>query len=159
MPAQPIVDLKSLDLSRVVVDSAGVRKHCMQRNRFALLDGVLAIDPKGEWIVGYKDLAREDWWAADHIPGRPIFPGVLQLEGAAQLATYHFMTTVPNVSDKFVGFGGVDKTRFRAVVTPPSRLVLVAKSVRVRPSMFTYLAQGFVDDKLVMETEILGVIV
>lgn len=159
MPAQPIVDLSQLDLSKVVVGFDQVRERCLQRNRFALLDGILVIDPGGEWIVGYKDLSRDDWWAADHIPGRPIFPGVLQLEGAAQLATYHFTTSSAENAHKFVGFGGVDKTRFRAVVTPPTRLIFVAKAIRIRPTMFTYSAQAFVDQKLVMETEIMGVVV
>ena len=44
------------------------------------------------------------------------------------------------------------------MVTPPGRIVYVAKPIRIRPSMFSYAAQAFVDSKMVMETEIMGVI-
>ncbi len=159
MPSQPLVDLASVDLSRVLVGSEEVRKLCLQRNRFALLDAVLHVSEDRSLVVGCKDLAGDDWWAADHIPGRPIFPGVLQLEAAAQLATWHFLSFHAADKNQFVGFGGLNETRFRGIVTPPARLLLVAKSMRVRSTMFTYAAQGFVDGKLVMETEILGVIV
>lgn len=159
MPAQPLVDLNAIDLSQVRVSSDEVRRFCLQRNRFAMLDGVLHVDPEVGLLVGFKDLSTADWWASDHIPGRPIFPGVLQLEGAAQLATYHFLTNHPQEPGRFVGFAGMNETRFRGVVTPPARLILVAKQVRVRATMFTYAAQAFVDGKLVMETEILGVTV
>ena len=158
MPAAALVDLESLDLSRTVVDAEGVRALCLQRNRFAMLDGILHFDPTTELIVGFKELALSDWWTEDHIPGRPIFPGALQIEGAAQLCTYHFLYRHPELRHKFVGFGGLNDTRFRGIVTPPGRMLFVARPVRVRPTMFTYQAQGFVERKLVLETEILGVI-
>jgi 3-hydroxyacyl-[acyl-carrier-protein] dehydratase len=159
LPSQPLVDLASLDLSHVLVGAEEVRRLCLQRNRFAMLDGILHIAEDRSLLVGFKDLTQDDWWAPDHIPGRPIFPGVLQLEAAAQLATWHFLSFHATDPSQFVGFGGLNETRFRGVVTPPARLLLVAKSMRVRQSMFTYAAQAYVEGKLVMETEILGVIV
>lgn len=159
MPAQPLVDLSQLDLTQVIVGPDEIRKLCRQRNRFAMLDGIVHIDSQADLVIGFKQLSPDDWWAPDHIPGRPIFPGVLQLEAAAQLATWQFLTYHSKDPQQFVGFGGLNETRFRGVVTPPARLMLVAKAVRVRSSMFTYAAQGFVDGKLVMETEILGVVV
>ena len=159
MPAQPLVDLSTLDLTQVRVGSEEIRKLCRQRNRFSMIDGILHDAPQEQLIVGFKDLTAEDWWAPDHIPGRPIFPGVLQLEAAAQLATWQFLSYHSKNPEQFVGFGGLNETRFRGVVIPPARLILVAKTVRVRSSMFTYAAQAFVDGKLVMETEILGVVV
>lgn len=157
MPSQPLVDLSTLDLSRVLVGPDEVRQLCPQRKRFALLDSVLHISEDRSLVVGCKDLAGDDWWAADHIPGRPIFPGVLQLEAAAQLAAWHFLSFHAVHKSQFVGFGGLNETRFRGIVTPPACLLLVAKPVRVRSTMFTYAAQAFVEGKLVMETEILGV--
>jgi 3-hydroxyacyl-[acyl-carrier-protein] dehydratase len=159
VPAAPLIEIGSLDLSRTVAGEAEIRKLCLQRNRFAMLDRVVHFDPDSGISAGVKELATSDWWAEDHIPGRPIFPGALQIEGAAQLCTFHFLTAHPEQRGKFVGFGGLDETRFRGVVTPPARMVFVAKELRFRPTMFTYAAQGFVDGKQVLETEILGVIV
>lgn len=158
MPAQPLIDFARIDLTKTVRDSAEVRRLCLQRNRFAMLDEIVHIDGLGGLVVGYKDVRLDDWWAPDHFPGRPIFPGALQIEGAAQLCAYHFLDSQKQMQHKLVGFGGVDGARFRGVVTPPARLYFAAKPLRLRSTMFTYQAQGFVDGKLVMEAEILGVI-
>ncbi len=157
MPAQPLVDLDSIDLNRVVVTSAEIRRLCLQRGRFDMLDAIVRFAPGDDTVIGYKDLAESDWWATDHIPGRALFPGVLQIEGAAQMCSYHFLACHPQRAGQFVGFAGVNETRFRGIVTPPARIVYVARPVRVRSTMFTYAAQAFVAGKLVMETEILGV--
>jgi 3-hydroxymyristoyl/3-hydroxydecanoyl-(acyl carrier protein) dehydratase len=65
----------------------------------------------------------------------------------------------PERENTFLGFGGLESTRFRGTVEPPARLLLAARSLRVRSNMFTYEAQGFVGDKLVFQTEIIGVVV
>jgi 3-hydroxyacyl-[acyl-carrier-protein] dehydratase len=158
VPAQPLIDFERLDLTQIVRDSAEVRRLCLQRNRLSMLDAVVHLGGLDGLVVGYKDVKPDDWWAPDHFPGRPIFPGALQIEGAAQLCSYHFLDSRPEMQERLVGFGGVNDARFRGVVAPPARLYFAAKPLRVRSTMFTYQAQGFVDGKLVMEAEILGVI-
>jgi 3-hydroxyacyl-[acyl-carrier-protein] dehydratase len=153
-----LIDFERIDLSRVVIESAEIRRFCQQRGRFEMVDGILHFDRDAQLIVGFKDIRSTDWWAADHIPGRPLFPGVLQIEGAAQMCTYDFRQRTPELGEKFVGFGGLNETRFRGQVVPDCRLIFAGKLVRSRPSMFQYQAQGFVDRKLVFETEILGVV-
>ena len=72
----------------------------------------------------------------------------------------------PNKTDNFKTtrkFGGdkgksYDVTlRFRGVVEPGMRLLFIAKLHRLRSTMFTYFMQGFVERKLVFETEVIGV--
>ncbi len=159
MFSDPLIDFEAIDLSREVVSMDEVRKVCLQRNRFALLDGVLHFDLEGKLIVGYKDVRDDEWWASDHIPGRPIFPGVLQCEGAGQLCTFDFWQRRTTNDSAFVGFGGMNKTRFRGLVVPPARLIWAAEARKIRSKMFVYYAQGFVDRKIVFETEIMGVVV
>jgi len=159
MPAQPLIDFEALDLSEIVTPIEEVREFCRQRGRFELLDGILHFDLEGQIVVGFKDIRADDWWADGHIPGRPIFPGVLQCEGAAQLCTFDFMHRRPDLRGAFVGFAGMNKTRFRGIVEPPARLIWAAAVEHIRRTMFTYRAQAFVDRKLVFETEIMGVVV
>jgi 3-hydroxyacyl-[acyl-carrier-protein] dehydratase len=153
-----LIDFDELDLSRVVVGKEGVREACKQRGRMEMLDGILHFDLEGALIVGFKEIRADDWWAADHIPGRPIFPGALQVEGAAQLCTYDFMHRRRDLAGKFVGFAGMNDTRFRSLVEPPSRLIFVARLHKSRSTMFTYRTQGFVERRLVFESEVMGVV-
>jgi 3-hydroxymyristoyl/3-hydroxydecanoyl-(acyl carrier protein) dehydratase len=159
MPSAPLIDFAALDLSRVVVGREEVRRFCKQRGEFEMLDGLLHFDLEGRRAVGFKDLRADAWWASGHIPGRPIFPGALQCEGAAQLCTYDFMHRRQDLAGAFVGFAGMNNTRFRGIVEPPCRLIWVGEVQSIRRTMFTYYAQGFVDRKLVFETEIMGVVV
>ncbi|MEO0651844.1 MAG: 3-hydroxyacyl-ACP dehydratase FabZ family protein [Planctomycetota bacterium] len=159
MAAEPLIDLKSIDLTQTVADKPALLEVLKQRNRFEMCDGVVHMDLEEGVIVGFKDVKADDWWVDDHIPGRPLFPGALMVEATAQVCTYHFLNLRQDLEGQFVGFGGVDKVRFRAAVEPGCRMWLIGKVVRVRSRMFTYKAQIFVGETLVFEGEILGVVV
>lgn len=160
MPAKPLIELDSIDLSRVIVPREELGAYLKQRGSFAMLDGVLHESPELQLVVGFKEIRSDDWWAADHIPGRPLFPGALMVETAAQLGTYDYVRHRSEFgADQFVGFGGLDNTRFRATVTPDCRMIFVAKLQRARARMFTYRTQGFVDGGMVFESDVIGVVV
>jgi 3-hydroxyacyl-[acyl-carrier-protein] dehydratase len=165
MPA-PLADLANLDLSRTVYSVADMHEVLRQRGTFSLVDGILHLDPrhadpsKREIVVGYKDVRADEWWARDHIPGRPIFPGVLMVEASAQLGSFDFFVRHPELPKAFVAFTGIDSTRFRATVEPPCRLYFVGRVSRSRVGggkvVFSYEFQGLVDGKIVYEAEVTG---
>ena len=160
MPQKLIVDLETLDLEHVVAERAELRGYLRQRGTFEMLDGVLHHDVENGLAIAFKEIREDDWWAPDHIPGRPIFPGALMIESAAQLASYDYLKYRGGVAEgKFLGFGGTDGTRFRGIVSPPCRMLFVARVKRTRPTMFRYETQGFVDGKLVFESDVIGVAV
>ena len=70
-------------------------------------------------MAGYRDVRDDEFWVRGHIPGRPIFPGVLMIETAAQLVGYYAMSKMP--SQGFLGFGGVEDVKFRGTVVPGQR--------------------------------------
>ncbi|HKX45293.1 MAG TPA: hypothetical protein VJP77_01120 [Planctomycetota bacterium] len=158
MPSAPHLDLTEIDPARTVVGPESLRKVLKQRGTFELLDRVVHFDAEVGTVAGVVPVRRDAWWAADHIPGRPLFPGALMIEAAAQLCTYHFLAAHPEFGDVFVGFGGLDGTRFRQTVEPDCDLLVVGLRKRVRSRMFTYSVQGYVDGTLVVESDVLGVI-
>ena len=157
MPSEPLIDLASLDLTKVIAGPEQLLEHLRQRGTFEMLDGVVYRDDEAGIIVGFKDIRADDWWASDHIPGRPLFPGALMIETGAQLCSYDYLLTDASTGEGFLGFGGLNATRFRGVVEPEGRMYFVAKRHRLRKSMFTYFTQGFYRDKLVFETEVIGI--
>ncbi|MFN0007405.1 MAG: 3-hydroxyacyl-ACP dehydratase FabZ family protein [Planctomycetota bacterium] len=159
MPSEPLIDFEKVDVATVLASREDVLAKIRQRGRFALLDGILHVDGDKGLIVGFKEIRASDWWAADHIPGRPIFPGALMCEAAAQLCSYDYLRKQSLPEGSFLGFGGMNATRFRGIVQPDCRMIFVARPERLRSRMFQYAAQGFVERELVFETEILGVLV
>lgn len=158
MPSAPLLDFETIDLSRVISGRDEIRKLLKQRGTFEMLDGILHFDAEGKLIVGCKDIRADDWWTKDHIPGRPIFPGALMIESGAQLCSYDYLRRCSDPSP-FIGFGGLDNTRFRGLVEPGSRMIFAAEMRRIRNKIFMYYVQGFVDRQLVFETEVIGVVV
>ncbi|MDP6424552.1 MAG: hypothetical protein QGG14_07400, partial [Planctomycetota bacterium] len=64
---------------------------------------------------------------------------------------------VLDLPDVTVGFGGMNKIRFRGLVTPPSRMYFVATASRLGSRMAQFPTQAYVEGKLVFEGTIIGV--
>ena len=154
MPPPLLFPLDDLDLTRVVMRKEEVYALLAHRHEFMLLDGLLHLDIPGKIAVAYHDVREDEWWVKAHIPGRPLMPGVLMIEVAAQLASVFCSLALGR--DRFMVFGGVDQVKFRDTVTPPARLIILGKALEVRPRRMISLFQGLVDDRLVVEGRITG---
>jgi 3-hydroxyacyl-[acyl-carrier-protein] dehydratase len=164
MANEPLITLAEHDLSEELVSHEALYEILDHGGRFRMLDGIVHHDAEQGLAVGYKEIRSTDWWACDHIPGRPLFPGVLMIEAGAQLCSWEFSTRGIGIEDKFFGFGGVNQTRFRGMVEPDTRLYIVCKVHRARRTMFSYYVEGYIpgdeglkDARRIFETEVLGV--
>lgn len=154
---QPLVDLQSLDLSAAVVPDAELRAVLPHRHEFAMLDGICHFDPEQKLAVGWKDWPADAWWARGHIPGKPLMPGVLMIEGAAQVASFLIKRTSQWDIDRFVGLAGLNDVRFRGTVVPPARVHYVAGNIQVSGRRLARMnAQVFCNGQMTMEMELLG---
>ena len=154
MPPEPILDITKIDQTKEIANHEQIYQVNPHRFEFALLDGVFHMDTANMVMAGYRDCRADEFWVRGHIPGRPLFPGVLMIETAAQLVSYYVMKLYPEKG--FLGFGGVDGVKFRGVVEPGHRLIMLGKMVENRPRRIVGATQGFVDGKMVYEGLITG---
>ncbi len=156
MPSPPLVDPLSIDTTTPLRDIEDIRAHNRQRFEFEMLSGIALLDMDEHLIVGYKHLSPDAFWVRGHIPGRPVLPGVLQIEAAAQLTSFYYMESIGNPPDVFIGFMGVTDTKFRGFVEPTDVFIIAAKAIELRRRRCTFYCQGFVKEKMVFESTILG---
>ena len=152
-----LFDISSLDFNNVVADLEDIRRFNSQRFEMEQLTAIVYVSAPDLLVVGYKDIAPDEFWARGHMPGMPIMPGVIMCEVAAQLCSY-FALKYDLLGCSVVGFGGMDEVRFREPVLPGDRLVMVAKQTKVRRgAIIVSQFQGFVGKSMVVEGIIKGV--
>ena len=147
-----LYDLSTIDFNKIVVPIEGIRAVIPQRFEMELLSGIVYIDD--DIIVGVKDVTNEEFWVRGHIPGRPLMPGVMMIECAAQLCAYQTMKKHPEMG--FIGFARCDDAIFRGTVQPPSKLIMIAKMTEITRRRAIARCQGICDGKLVFEATITG---
>ena len=156
MPPAAHFDWTTLDFSKVVGGREELRRANPQRFEMEQLDGIVYIDFEQQLIVGYKDVRPDEFWVRGHMPGYPLMPGVLMCEAAAQICSFYVMQTDLLQGD-FIGFGGLEDVRFRGVVRPGDRFVLVGKGLKLKSRQTIFNVQGFVGPTMVFRGEIIGV--
>lgn len=150
-----LVDPGEVDCSRLLYTRQQIYEVLPQQYEFAQLDGIVRLDVDNRLAIGFRDVRPDEWWCRGHMPGKPLFPGVLMVECAAQLAAFatHF---VQSGAAGFVGFGGIDKAKFRDAVEPPARIILACRGTEVRPRRIICETQAYRDGEIVFEATITG---
>lgn len=154
MPPTRLFDMSELDLSKVEYNRQAIAEVNPQSYEMSQLDGIIWHDLPQMLCLGYKDVTDHEFWIRGHIPGRPIMPGVIMVEAAAQLCSF-FMKRIYGL-EGFIGFAGIDETKFRETVVPGDRLYLLSYVHKVRSRQFAAKVQGIVNDKMAFDTVISG---
>lgn len=71
--------------ARVSIGQEGIERLIPHRDPFLLLDAITEVDLSDRAIRGRRRIDPDDPVLRGHFPGRPIYPGVLQLESIGQL--------------------------------------------------------------------------
>jgi 3-hydroxyacyl-[acyl-carrier-protein] dehydratase len=124
------------------------------RYPFALVDRIIEYVP-GEKAVGIKNVTFNEPYFPGHIPGRPLMPGVLQIESMAQVGGIILMQ-IPELKGKFFAFAGIDKARFRRPIVPGDRLTMTVELLNLKGNRIAKMqGKGEVDGKLAVQAEML----
>ena len=156
MPPKFLASIDDLDIRKPLVSREAIRDFNPQRFEFEMLTSILKVDLDNQLFIGHSHQSEDAYWTRGHIPGRPLMPGVLMLEAAAQVSSYAYKRIFPENSDRFLGFYGLDKVRFRESVYPGDDLILILVGERVRPRMSVFKAQGVVGDQIAFEAKVMG---
>jgi 3-hydroxyacyl-[acyl-carrier-protein] dehydratase len=92
------------------------------RDPFLFVDEILELEP-GVRVVGRKLVREDEWFVAGHFPGRPIVPGVIIVEALAQTSAIAVLS-MPEHRGRQPLFAGIDRMRFKRIVTPGDELTL-----------------------------------
>ncbi len=154
MPPKFLMDPATIDTENIVAGPDQIRACNPQRYEFEQLDAVVYCDTEQGLIAGFKDVADDEFWVRGHIPGRPLFPGVLMCEAAAQLCSYYFRKVAG--TGKFLGFGGLDNVKFRGQVKPGDRFIILAKNLQIGSRRAVFECQGLVEGAMVFQGKVTG---
>lgn len=132
-------------------DTAKILAALPHRYPLLLVDRVLNLEI-GERIHAVKAVSFNEQFFQGHFPGRPIMPGVLQIEAMAQAAAILAIETLELAgSGKLVYFMSIDEAKFRAPVEPGCLLDLEVGFVQKRARVCKFWGKASVEGKLTCE--------
>jgi 3-hydroxyacyl-[acyl-carrier-protein] dehydratase len=157
MCQETLIDLSLFDVDQPIADIEEIRQYNPQRHEMEQLTAILYEDLDNHCCAAVKELSNAEFWVRGHMPGMPLMPGVVMLEAVAQLSSY-FTQKHDLLGSEMVGFGGLDNVRFRGVVSPGDRLILLVKMVKTRRGrMIVADFQGVVGENVVLEGTLRGI--
>ncbi len=129
------------------------------RYPFVLVDRVIGINEEGSQIQAVKNVTINEPYFMGHFPGRPVMPGVLQVEAMAQAAGI-LMLRRTSSEGKVAFFMSCDKVKFRRAVEPGDQVLIEVEVTKVRGNKIAQAkGQCKVGDKVVSSAELMFTIV
>lgn len=129
------------------------------RYPFVMIDRVLEV-PNDDELVALKNVTINEPYFQGHYPGRPVMPGVLQVEAMAQAAGILLLRRLEVGDSTIAFFMSADKVKFRQAVEPGDALHVHAKITKVRGNkLATAKAECKVAGKVVSSAELMFMLV
>jgi 3-hydroxyacyl-[acyl-carrier-protein] dehydratase len=152
-----IVDPDLLDFDHPIADIEAIRAVNPQRYEMEQLTAILYEDVERHVCAAYLQTSYDSFWVRGHMEGMPLMPGMLMIEASAQLASFYTQRH-DLLGAQMVGFGGVDNVKFRGIVLPGDRLLVMVRLLKARRNrMIVAHFQGVVGDQIVCEGELKGI--
>ncbi len=138
------------------MDILAILKMLPHRYPFVMVDRIIKIVP-GEKISGIKNVTINEPFFQGHFPGHPVMPGVMILEGMAQVGGVLGYHTLPEMmGNKLLYFAGIDNARFRKPVMPGDQIVFDLNLLKIKRGIMVMEGTAHVDGRLVAEAELMA---
>lgn len=129
-PVAPPVEVVPAPLD-TALDIRRIMDLLPHRYPFVLVDRVIQLSEDNQSLVAIKNVSINEPYFQGHYPGRPVMPGVLQIEAMAQAAGI-LLLRMATRTNRVALFMKIDGVKFRHAVTPGDQLVIKVKLTKVR---------------------------
>ncbi|MFK7961786.1 MAG: UDP-3-O-acyl-N-acetylglucosamine deacetylase [Phycisphaerales bacterium] len=136
----------------IELDIRAIQRIMPHRYPMLLVDRVVSVDGDRK-AIGVKNVTINEPFFNGHYPGTPIMPGVLIVEGMAQLGGL-LMSRKLEHTGKIAVLLSLDKVKLRRPVTPGDQLVMEAEAIRTRARTGTMRCRSWVGDQIAAEAQI-----
>jgi UDP-3-O-[3-hydroxymyristoyl] N-acetylglucosamine deacetylase/3-hydroxyacyl-[acyl-carrier-protein] dehydratase len=151
---QSKVGSKTISADETQLDIRRILDTLPHRYPFVMIDRVLEIKNDDE-LIALKNVTFNEPFFSGHFPGRPVMPGVLQIEAMAQAAGI-LMLRRTSSEGKVAFFMSCDKVKFRRTVTPGDQLEIHAKITKTRGEKIAFAeCSCMVDGKRASNAELM----
>jgi len=138
------------------LDILEILKLLPHRYPFVMVDRITSITP-GVGIGGIKNVTINEPYFQGHFPDKPVMPGVMILEGMAQVGGVLAYHTIPEmIGNKLLYFAGINNARFRIPVVPGDQIVFDLKLLKTKRGIMVMEGAAYVDEKLVCQAELMA---
>ncbi len=142
-----LADEKALDIRRIL-------DTIPHRYPFVMIDRVIEIISDDE-LIAVKNVSINEPYFQGHFPGRPVMPGVLQIEAMAQAAGI-LMLRHTTAENRVAFFMSCDKVKFRNAVEPGDQVAIHVRLIKKRGNKLAVAAgECKVGGKIVSSAELM----
>ena len=138
-----------------LMDVNQIMKILPHRPPFLLVDNI--IEMSENHIIAQKNVTMNEDYFKGHFPGKPIMPGVLQIESMAQAGGVLCLNNFPDPENYLTFFAKIDNAKFKHPVVPGDTLIFKLELLSpLRRGIIHMKGQAFVDGRLTSEAELLA---
>lgn len=128
------------------------------RPPFILVDKIIELTDTT--VVGVKNVTMNEPFFVGHFPGKPVMPGVLQVEAMAQTGGILALKSVPDPENYLTFFMKIDNVKFKRQVVPGDTLIFKLELLApIRRGICQMQGYAYANGKLVTEAILMAQIV